>query len=216
MGICANAFKLILAAWRLGTNAIYNSAWKKWHSWCLSRQVDSFHPTLADITGFLAHFLDEGLEYRTLNTYLSALSGVLPPIDGFSVGQHPLVVRLLKGVLNLRPAMPRYQQSWHVDTVLTYLQTLPNNEDLSLRSLTQKLAILLAYTAPKRSSELKLLDLRFMRILPEGAQFQLPGLTKTSSEVILMFFGKYSVSEKLCVLRCLQCYIMPTSSFRLI
>ena len=64
--------------------------------------------------------------------------------------------------------MPRYQQSWNVDTVLTYLQTLPNNEDLSLRFLTQKLAILLATTAPKRSSELKLLDLRFMRILPEG------------------------------------------------
>ena len=106
--------------------------------------------------------------------------------------------------------MPRYQQSWHVDTVLTYLQTLPNNEDLYLKSLTQKLAI----TAPKRSSELKLLDLRFMRILLEGAEFQLPGLTKTSSEVISVFFAKYPVCEKLCVLRCLQCYIMRTSSFR--
>ena len=216
-GICANASKLILAAWRPGTNAIYNSAWKKWHSWCLGRKVDSFRPTLADITGFLAHSFDEGLEYRTLNTYRSALSGVLPPIDGFPVGQHPLVVRLLKGVLNLRPAMPRYQQSWNVDTVLTYLQTLPNNEDLSLRFLIQKLAILLAITAPKRSSELKLLDLPFMRILPEGAEFQLPegaGLTKTSSEVISVFFAKYSECEKLYVLRCLQCYIMRTDSFR--
>ena len=107
-GICTNASKLILAAWRPGTNEIYNSAWKKWHSWCLGRKVDSFRPTLADITGFLAHSFDEGLEYRTLNTYRSALSGVLPPIDGFPVGQHPLVVRLFKGVLNLRSAMPRY------------------------------------------------------------------------------------------------------------
>ena len=213
-GICTNASKLILAAWRPGTNAIYNSALKKWHSWCLGRKVDSFRPNLADITGFLAHSFDEGLEYRALNTYRSALSGVLPPIDGFLVGQHPLVVRLLKGVLNLRPAMPRYQQSWNVDTVLTYLQILPNNEDLSLRFLTQKLAILLAITAPKHSSELKLLDFRFMRILPEGAEFQLPGLTKTSSEVISVFFAKYSECEKLCVLRCLQCYIMRTDSFR--
>ena len=75
--------------------------------------------------------------------------------------------------------MPRYQQSWNVDTVLTYLPTLPNNEDLSLRSLTQKLAIFLAITAPKHSSELKLLDLCFMRILPEGVEFQQPGLIKT-------------------------------------
>ena len=29
-----------------------------------------------------------------------------------------------------------------------------------------------------------------------------------------MFFAKYPLCEKLCVLRCLQCYIMRTSSFR--
>jgi hypothetical protein len=98
--------------------------------------------------------------------------------------------------------------------VLSYLRTLPNNEDLSLRSLTHKLAVLLAITAPKRSSELKLLDLRFMRILPEGAEFQLPGLTKTSSAVVSVFFAKFPECEKVCVLRCLQCYIARTSAFR--
>ena len=98
-GIRAGASKLVLAAWRPGTNAVYNSAWKKWHSWCLGRETDPFRPSLADLTGFLAHSFDEGLEYRTINTYRSALPGVLPPIDGFPVGQHPLVIRLLKGVL---------------------------------------------------------------------------------------------------------------------
>ena len=62
------------------------------------------------MTGFLAHSFDESLEYGTINTYRSALSGVLPPMEGFPVGQHPLVVRLLKGILNLCPAMPRYQE----------------------------------------------------------------------------------------------------------
>jgi hypothetical protein len=161
-GIRAEASKLILAAWRPGTNAVYNSAWKKWHSWCLGRETDPFRPSLADLTDFLAHSFDEGLEYRTINTYRSALSGVLPPIDGFPVGQHPLVIRLLKGVLNLRPALPRYQRTWSVDVVLIYLRSLPRNEDLSLKLLTQKLAILLALTAPQRSSELKLLDLRYI------------------------------------------------------
>ena len=82
-GICADASELILAAWRPGTNAVYNSAWKKWHSWCVGREIDSFCPSLADITSFLAQSFSEGLEYRTINTYRSALSGVLPPIDGF-------------------------------------------------------------------------------------------------------------------------------------
>ena len=103
-GICADASRLFLAAWRPGTNAVYNSTWKKWHSWCLARESDSFRPALADITSFLSDYFNEGLEYRTLNSYCSALSGVLPPMDGFPVGQIPLVVRLLKGVQNLRPA----------------------------------------------------------------------------------------------------------------
>ncbi len=213
-GICADASGLILGAWRPGTNAVYNSAWKKWHSWCLARESDSFRPALADITSFLSDCFNEGLEYRTLNTYRSALSGVLPPMDGFPVGQHPLVVRLLKGVQNLRPALPRYQHSWNVDIVLNYLRTLPGNKELSLKLLTQKLAVLLALTAPKRSSELQLLDLRFMRILPEGVEFKLPGLTKTSREVTSVFFAKYVDCDDLCVLRCLQCYIGRTSSFR--
>ena len=114
---------------------------------------------MADITGFLAQSFDEGLEYRTINTYRSALSGVLPPMEGFPVGQHSLVVRLLKGILNLRPAMPRYQQSWDVNVALDYMRSLPGNQLLPLKVLTQKLALLLALTAPKRSSELKLLDL---------------------------------------------------------
>ena len=180
----------------------------------VSRESDSFCPTLADITSFLSDCFNQGLEYRILNTYRSALSGVLPPIDGFPVGQHPLVVRLLKGVQNLRPALPRYQYSWDVDKVLNYSRSLRKNEDLPLKSLTQKLAVLLALTAPKRASELRLLDLRFMRILPEGVEFKLPGLTKTSCEVTSVFFAKYTDCADLCVLRCLQCYITRTSPFR--
>ena len=68
--------------------------------------------------------------------------------------------------------------------MLDYLRSLPSNKDLSLKILTHKLAALLALTSPKRSSDLNLLDLRFMRILPEGVEFKLPGLTKTSSEVL--------------------------------
>ncbi len=53
-----------------------------------------------------------------------------------------------------------------------------------------------------------------MRILPEGVEFKLPGLTKTSREVTSVFFAKYVDCDDLCVLRCLQCYIGRTSSFR--
>ena len=52
-GIFSDASKLILAAWRPGTNAIYNSTWEKWHRWCVTRESDSFRPAaLADIPVF--------------------------------------------------------------------------------------------------------------------------------------------------------------------
>ena len=92
------------------------------------------------MTGFLAHSFDESLEYGIINTYRSALSGVLPPMEGFPVGQHPLVVRLLKGILNLRPAMPRYQESWDVNIALDYMRSLPGNQLLPLKVLSQKLS----------------------------------------------------------------------------
>ena len=117
-GISPDASRLILAAWRPSTSAVYNSTWQKWHCWCV--QVDPLCPTLANITSFLAWAFDEGFEYRTINTYRSLLSEVLPPIKGFPVGEHPFVVRLLKGVLNLRPAMPHYQSSWDVSLVVEY------------------------------------------------------------------------------------------------
>ena len=76
------------------------------------RQIDPLCPSVANITRFLAWSFNQGLQRRTITTYRSALSGILPPIEGFAVGQHPLIIRLLKGVLNLRPATPRYQPSW--------------------------------------------------------------------------------------------------------
>ena len=97
---------------------------------------------------------------------------------------------------------------------LDFLRSLPTNEAIPLSTLSQKLALLLALTAPKRSSELKMLDLRFMRFLPEGVVFQQTGLTKTSSDVKSVFFAKFDDCEKLCVVHCLQSYIERTKAFR--
>ena len=49
----------------------------------------------------------------------------------------------------------------------------------------------------KPEAELKLLDLRFMRILPEGVVFELPGMTTTSSEIIPVFFAKFDDCESI-------------------
>ena len=50
---------------------------------------------LSSILDFLASEYAEGKQYRTLNSYHSAISMTHSPIDGVVVGKHPLVVRVI-------------------------------------------------------------------------------------------------------------------------
>ncbi|CAG2247462.1 unnamed protein product [Mytilus edulis] len=90
------------------------------------------------------------------------------------------------------------------------------NPDLDLKTLTKKLTILLAIAAPKRSSEIARLDIRFMQINNEGAKFQLPGLSKTQSDCNSkeIFYPKFEDNLKLCVVDCLQAYLKRSVDFR--
>ena len=107
--------------------------------------------------------------------------------------------------------MPCYQHCWDINKVLEYIKIYPDNHNLPLKTLTGKLATLMAMSAPKPSSELKLLDLRFYKKRPEGVVFNLPGLTKTSSEVRSVFFASFSTDKSLCVTTTLEVYLTKTS-----
>lgn len=51
----------------------------------------------------------------------SALSAFLPPIDGRPVGSHQDVCRLVKGVFQKRPLLPKHWDTWDVGVVLQRL-----------------------------------------------------------------------------------------------
>ena len=109
------------------------------------------HPLI--VSNFLTTMLnDRDLKYSTLNLHRSVISAYHPPIEGFQVGQHPLIVRLLKGAFNKKPPQPRYTQTWDVNQVLEEIKRLGPNESLTLKALSLKLAMLLALTTVSRSS----------------------------------------------------------------
>lgn len=62
--------------------------------------TNSISPSIGEILSFFAAQFIAGKGYNSINCYRSALSSVLPPIDGFDVGRHPLVCRILKGVFS--------------------------------------------------------------------------------------------------------------------
>ena len=99
-------------------------------------------PLIRVVLCFLFRFrFEAGKEYRTINVYRSALSAILPKLDGFSVGQRLLVCQTMKGIFQSKPPLPRYCSSWDVSGVLEYIKSLGNNEDLTIKQLSAKLAL---------------------------------------------------------------------------
>ena len=96
-----------------------------------------------------------------------------PWIEGKPVGQHPLVIRLMKGIANERPLKPRYTTTWDVAKVTTYLSALGEKKTLSLKLLTKKLLMLLALVSPERASVLWELNIRYLKKQPDGVVFTL-------------------------------------------
>ena len=160
-GVSEKASDFIESGWSKGTNVAYQSAWSKWSSWCHEQQVDPISCEIHFIVNFLAELYAQGLQQQSINTIRSAVSMTHSQIEGIPVGQHPLVSRLMKGIYNCRPPQPRYTATWDVDIVTTYIQSLGANAALSLKQLSQKLAMLMVLVEASRTSELGALDIRY-------------------------------------------------------
>ena len=211
-GISAEASNLIANSWRSSTKLQYESAWKSWTSWCSGQQVNPLSPTVADLVNFLAKAHSNGKSYSTLNTYRSALSSALPRIEGHVAGQHPLIVRLMRGVFNTTPPKPRYSKTWKVSTVLDYLKSLPVNNELSLLVLSQKLLTLIALVSAQRTQTLASIDTSHLNISVNSCVISVLDLLKTNcpkrglghNKIVI---PKFDENTKLCVLRTLNDYL---------
>ena len=217
--ISDRAIDLIFCSWREKTNSNYNSAWKSWEGWCATRCICPFSTDIPNVLEFLTEKFEAGLKYRSLNCYRSALSSALIPVDGFQVGQHPLVIRLMKGVFNSRPPEPRYSQTWDVNLVLEYIKSLGPNEDLSLKLLSRKLATLLALVLAHRSSDLSRLSLHGRKYSADGVMLRSTGLAKQArpgkeKSLQPVFIAHYFKDKSLCPVACLGAYEKATASFR--
>ena len=78
--------------------------------------------SVESVLNFLGDIFDTGIGYSAVGTARSALSTFLW-IDGKPAGEHSLVCRFMKGVFNIRPALPRYEVTWDVSVVLNILKS---------------------------------------------------------------------------------------------
>ena len=158
----------------------------------------------------------EGREYSTINTNCSMLSVTRPPVDVSVIGKHPIICCFMQGIFNSRPPKPRYSFVCDVNTVISYMDTMPPKEKLFLKDLSAKLVMLMALCNADRSSDLIALDLNFRQYTSAGVSFTIPGLTKTrrAGQPIQSTYPSFPENAKLCPVTTLQQYEDRTASFR--
>ena len=97
-----------MASWRQGTLKQYKTFLAKWERFCGNNKISPSQATVEDGIEFLTSLFNSGLGYSAINTARSALSAVMKIIDNVSFGEHPLVCWFIKGIFQLKPALPKY------------------------------------------------------------------------------------------------------------
>ena len=136
---------------------------------------------------------------------------------GAPVGQHPIITRLIKGVFNVRPPIPRYSNTWDVQRVLNHMESLGQSESLPLKAVTLKTVFLLAITRPSRSADLSQLDTSRMRSGVNGVTFLPSVLAKQSRQgrpIESFYFPSFHANITLCPVNTLTVYLGKTKHLR--
>lgn len=149
------------------------------------------------------------------------LSSVLPPVDKIPMGQHPYIVRLLKGVFNTRPPKVKLLPEWDLPKVLDALQKKPFEpmKKADLKFVTWKTTFLIAITTFRRCSDLQALRIGDgnISVYKRGVFFIREGLAKQDRPGhfgVKIFVPAFDEEKLLDPKRALTYYMKKTDSFR--
>ena len=212
-GISPKAAQLMAKSRAPGTNSNYEASWNKFDSWCKQQQHDSIRCPINRIIEYLTNkFYSQKVQYATMNNHRSAISLFHEPVEGYQVGNHPLIKQLLKAMARQRPRQAKSNMVWDVDIVINYYKNT-NNDDLTIKQLTQKTLMLIALVGIPRASELYLLDTQTMIIKEDHIIFQITGnvkhtrMGKPNKPIIVHAFPK---NTRICPIQTIKDYLAKT------
>jgi len=208
----STVIKLLEASCTDSTWKQYRSVMNSWKEFCSVKSF-SIVPSVNTVLQFLAELYDKGRSYISINTSRSALSTIYGSIEGYPIGSHPLVSRLMKGIKNKRPIRPKYAQTWDLGSVLALFQNWNSNDQLNLHDLSMKCSSLLALSTGQRVQTLSLIRVDNIKFLTDGSvDIVIVDKLKSGSNVVLSL--PVFKDKKLCVVNVLQSYMNCTSDLR--
>ena len=114
--------------------------------WCAQWDRNSISGSVLDIL-WQNYIMMAILICSSPNSYRFTISSIHKYIEGYPVGQHPQVIHTLKGAYNLRPPTPKYSNTWKMNIVVTWLDSIElSNKKLPLIEPSTKTVLLLSLT----------------------------------------------------------------------
>ena len=148
------------------------------------------------------------------------LSSILELNSNLSVpfGQLPIVKRFMKGICELRPALPRYKSIWDVSIVFNYFRKRPSAPDLNLKELTLKLTFLLSLRSGQRCQTIKSLTIDNVKLSSNKCIFKVIDKvkqTRVRTHIAPLVFLSHPGDDKLCIVAHLKEYIKRPANFEM-
>lgn len=206
-----------MASWRTGTTKSYKTYLTRWEEFCHKENLNTYNPGKIKAIEFLTELYNSGLGYSAINTARSALSTVIVPEAGITFGKDPLVCRFLKGVFELKPSLPKYQEIWDVNNVLLFFKQISSIQTISLKDLTINLATLLCLLTAQRCQTIHKIDLSYMQFYSDHCIITINEVlkhTKAGKHQKPLILQAYPNDKKICVLEYLKEYLNRTSGLR--
>ena len=148
---------------------------KKFTEYCAGAGQDPLTCPAEVVVNFIALQKDRGLKYSTVMGYRSAIAW----FRADSIGTASIVKRASKACFNIDPPIARYSQMWDADTLLSSIESLPAESQLSTMELGVKLVSLIAILSLNRQSSLAALGSSF-QLVDGNVHLPILKLEKTS------------------------------------
>ena len=216
-GLSEVSIDVIMQSWRKSTCQQYGSYLQKWLLFSNQEENDPFNPSTPLVLKYLSKLYEEGKSYSSINTAKSAISSVCGLLKNRDIGNEVLVKHFMRGIFTRRPNLPRYGAIWDLNTVFNYISSLPSNDELTLLTLSEKLSILLMLLSGQRGQTIHLLKLSDIHVDIDKIVTYFTSLLKHSKPIKHLeplVLQKYTIDEKLCVVRTVVDYIARTSVIR--
>lgn len=207
-----SSLEICLSSISSSTIKQYDVGLKLWWQFCRNKNIQVFETSTPLVLEFLTFHFNQGASYGSLNCYRSAIAQIAGP----EISNDPRLKRFFKGVYSLRPNQPRYEMTWDPGIVLKYIRSLPV-DDLDLKTLTQKTAVLIALATGHRVQTLSSIEIGNITANDDSVTIRIPKRIKTSGPrqpqpfFILPFFRE---DQKICVASAILAYLDKTKELR--